>query len=195
MTGRAFAMALVLILGVELPGAAQPPDASSLEALQETVARSPAEYTPHLRLGIAYLGADRLTDAFIALHKSLAVRPEAAEPHFYLGLIYFRRGLLEQEIDAYRQALSHDPDHLAARLNLAHALVAAGTLDGAIDAYRGVLERDPENLVALYNLGIIFAEAGDRKSARTHLERFLALAPPSDPWRTAAEATLQEVIP
>lgn len=186
---------VVALVGMAVPATAQPGGGSDLETLQQAVARNPGQYDLHLRLGIAYLREDRLTDAFIALHKALAVQPRAVEPHFYLGLIYFRRGLLEQEIDAYRQALSRDPDHLPARLNLGHALVAAGALDGAIDAYRSVLERDDDNLVALYNLGIIFAEAGDRKSARTHLERFLALAPPSDPWRTAAEATLQEVVP
>lgn len=192
MTLRA---AVSLILWAAVPASGQVPSASEIGRLEETAARSPGDYSAHERLGIAYLGAERLTDAFIAFHKALAVRPRAAEPYFYLGLIYFQRGILDQEIDAYRQALSRNPDHVGARLNVGHALLASGESDHAIDAYQAVLERDAGNLAALYNLGIIFAEAGDERRSRSYLERFLAVAPPSDPWRTAADSTLQEVVP
>lgn len=195
MRGPAIPIALTLALVFALPAAAQPSRASELEALEQAAARAPGEYAPHLRLGIAFLDADRLTDAFIAFHKALAVRPEAAEPYFYLGLVYFRRGLFEQEVDAYREALSRDPDHLGARLNLGHALVATGDIRRAIEAYRSVLERDPGNLASLFNLGIIFAEANEGGIASAYLQRFLALAPAADPWRAVADSALQEVTP
>lgn len=70
-----------------------------------------------------------------------------------------------------------EPAPSSSLLPQARALMAAGRLDEAIALFRQLAEHDPQLVEARVALAVAAQRAGDRRTARTHIDAALAVAP------------------
>ncbi len=67
----------------------------------------------------------------------------------------------------------------------------SNAIEDARATFEKVLELDPKHVRAHYLLGMVYANLGDNAKAKTFLQQFLELAPPTDPDVASAKAMLE----
>jgi Flp pilus assembly protein TadD len=107
-----------------------------------------------------------------------------------------RSGDYDAAITSYRLALREQPDDTKALQNLAIALTRVSRFEEAIRSYRQALKVKPTLSGPHYGLAFLHLKRGERDTAITHLEAFLA-APPSsgepEAWIQHARETLESL--
>lgn len=103
-------------------------------------------------LGIAYLDANILPEAELAMQTSIQLAPKDALSHFNYALFCSRTQALELAQQHYRLALKYDPNLVAAYNNLGNCLRALGQFDEAEAVLRKLLQLQPNIPMARVNL-------------------------------------------
>lgn len=93
---------------------------------------------------------------------------------------------------AYAAAVERWPDNLALLLGLGNSAHAAGDRRAAAAAFGRASRQHPGSAPAFNNLAVVLNELGDHDAARAAAEAAVALG---GPWRAAALATLQSILP
>lgn len=133
---------LLVVLTSMIAGPIRAETVDSLAVLEAAVAQLPKDGLAWIRLGHAYLDADRVGDAENAFKK--AQRYEASAQAFNgRGLVMMRKGIpyARNALSYFRQALGKDPDYIDAQLNLARTHVMLREPDAEL-AFRKVMEMD-----------------------------------------------------
>jgi len=78
--------------------------------------------------------------------------------------------------------------------NLAFAHLDTGRTEQGIRYFEEVLARKPRHLNAIYGLALGYEKLGDRKQSAEYWRRFLAVTPPTNPWRERARRHLERVL-
>ena len=89
---------------------------------------------------------------------------------------YEKLGRTDDAIVHWEQATKYDPQFYKAYDILAGAYERKGNIPKAIEAYSGLLKYPPAQLPAHYQLGLWYAQIGNQKNARDHLEKYRHLA-------------------
>lgn len=148
-------------------------------------------------LGVATTGIqiDRAAEAAAAAETLLAADPQHEQA---LRIRYNAALTLKDEekiVDSLMGLSLIDPT--SARDNIAKLAVAAFDADNVVLAkkrFGQVLELDPNHPRSHYFLGLIFVREGANAEAKSHLERFVELAP-NDPQAPAATEMLEYLGP
>lgn len=155
--GRAAAAALVLATACTAGRGGSAPSPEEIPELRADLRENPANVDAMLRLGAAYVEADRPEDARPILQEARRRAPDRGAPVFYLALVHEQAGELEQARGAYGRYLEMDgTDTLRERARQRLALLRRRVLLADV---RRALERE--------------AEIGDRPSE----ERTVAVFP------------------
>jgi Flp pilus assembly protein TadD len=104
-----------------------------------------------------------------------------------------RQGDFDAALTSYRLALRDHPNDPKILQNIAIAYSKTGRLEEAIRSYRRALEVAPEVSGAHYGLAFLLLKRGDRESAMSHLDAFLARPAANaemERWVRHAERTL-----
>jgi Tfp pilus assembly protein PilF len=163
-------------------------DAGAFARFQEAVALDP-NLEPAL-LGVATTGLKigRAAEAAAAAESLLKADPQHAEA---LKIRYNASLKLGDEGKIVESLLALTPlDPTMVRDSLLRLAIAAFEKDDTATAkerFRKVLELDPDHPRAHYQLGLILMREGAKNEAKSHLERFLSLAPDDPDAGTAAE--------
>ncbi len=105
----------------------------------------------------------------------------------------YQQGQYEQSLAVLREIIIEDPKHVNANFRSGVIHHRAGRFREAVSFYQRVVELKPDHLKAHYNLAQIFSkDMVDLKSAKDHLQKFLALGPPPD-LKSEAEKMLASV--
>jgi tetratricopeptide (TPR) repeat protein len=125
------------------------------------------------------------------LERAIALYPASATLHDRLAYVLGRTGELESAVKHSQDAVKLDPKLISARLNLGANLLLAGDLTGAVTAYQEASRLAPDNADAHYCLSRTLESAGETDRSQAELEKFIQLAPPSDPRKVEAEEHLR----
>jgi len=107
------------------------------------------------------------------------------------GLTYFY-SLPPEDHFLQRQQLGYKPELAIDHYNLGLAHACKGDMGQAVACWKQALKGDPDLAEAHFNLGLAAQQAGDNKTARTHLAKFLELEP-HDEDAQETERILQEI--
>jgi tetratricopeptide (TPR) repeat protein len=107
--------------------------AGALDAMRETVRRSPEFAKGHYSLGLLYLQAGDYRHAAASFADALRVEPAYVEPRLQLAHLLRRTGQSSASLAHYRQILELDPRVPDARFGYAMALVDVGKFADARD--------------------------------------------------------------
>ncbi|MDQ7826128.1 MAG: tetratricopeptide repeat protein [Candidatus Eremiobacteraeota bacterium] len=98
-----------------------------------------------------------------------------ADGAFSIGICYYQNGDYEKAIAALRQALRLQSNHLSALLLLADCHSRKGSLGDALSAYKAAEKMKPGQISLLRQIGVTASEAGDYRTSKDYLNRYLLL--------------------
>jgi tetratricopeptide (TPR) repeat protein len=177
------------------------------EAWERVLAAAPGDMETHNRLGALYAAEDRPEEAILEFQQSLPLRSAyegmvAAHQRIgdlpaYLAKLEYtlekypfypktwrelgaaRRALHEPAaaLEAYRHVVGLEPNSCDARVDLANTLVDLGNVDEAIVQLHSCALPEAHSYAAVVNTGEAYLEKGDSGTARTYLDRALAMLP------------------
>ena len=130
-----------------------------------------------LRLGIAHLQSNEITDAIRVLNQACKTDPEDPKPRFVLGVLYTDQGRLEEASQQYSQVLTQDPKNLGALSQLADLYLLQEKLQEALAVYEQLLRERPDSAVAHFNIGVLYAKAEKWTDAIEHLSKAIDIDP------------------
>jgi tetratricopeptide (TPR) repeat protein len=129
-----------LVLRLQAPGPAAPPDARRDPAGHAQVARA-AEIRQRFDAAVLMLHARQYEHAVTALHRVLALDPRLTEAHVNMGYALVGLGRPAAARDFFEAALALNPEQANAYYGLALAWEAQGDLPMATGAMRSYLHR------------------------------------------------------
>jgi len=132
--------------------------------LRHRIARNPADFLAHLRLGGLLLATMNVGEAQPVLRAAVRLNPKHPEAHNLLGASLAASGRTADAIAEFELALAERPDYPNARLNLGNALARAGRFDEAIENFRKILAAYPDDEVTKDRLAKTLA-ARDRQNS------------------------------
>lgn len=163
---------------------------------RDTLAKNPATWQGHNRLGQILFARGDFAAAAEHYRRAAVLKPELAPNHNNLGLAYARQERFSEAVSAYRDAIARSPEKAKTtatfRINLANALGAWGNqlearsgsadearalYEQAVAEYRAVLAANDRDAVAHRNLGVVLVQLGYTAEAAEHLRATLRLIP------------------
>ena len=130
--------------------------------------------------------------ALYEFRQAVEADPRSAPAYYGLGLLYRERGDLDYARECLRRATDLAPQDVNTRYLLAMVLNDGGERPAAVAQLRYLLGRQPDHAPSHHLLGSIYArDPGQLPLARTHLARFVELAP-ADPAAAAIKLWLRQ---
>jgi len=174
--GRAFAGALVLVLGI-LTWRQCGMYANAETVWHVTLERNPACWMGHNNLGAILLVKGRLDEAINEYQKALALEPGSPNAENNLGKAFIQKGWTAQAIPHLQVALEREPDNAEICNNLGYALLHEGKVDEAIPQIRKALALRPIFPEARFNLADILLKKGSDPQRLNTLAWSMATSP------------------
>jgi tetratricopeptide (TPR) repeat protein len=150
------------------------------EAVPVAVEDLPSSPYSAFLAGLEAEEAGELGRAEVLLRHAVKLDPHLAAAWTNLGNLRLVAEARGEAKEAYERALALDPEQPEARYNLANLLFGLGKTELALAEYRRVIASEPAFADAHYNLGVCLLELDATAQARTHLQRYVDLAPDSE---------------
>lgn len=129
-------------------------------------------------LAIIHFNEGEFAEAATMAEKQLVSQPNNLKAMRIRYDSYRALGDKEKTEEAMKVLAGNDPSVLVAEFfNRGVTLFEGGDVAGAVDAFSQVLDLDANHADSHYRLGICHVGTGDTAAAKTHLEKFLELAP------------------
>lgn len=129
-------------------------------------------------LAIIYFNEGDYANAAVMAERQLVSEPGSIKAMRIRFDSYRGMGDTAKAEEAMKALAKTDPTALIAEFyNRGLKSFESGDTDAAIDAFQQVLAFDPEHAETHYRLGISYVSKGENASAKTHLQKFLELAP------------------
>jgi tetratricopeptide (TPR) repeat protein len=159
---------------------------------EEALAAQPDLHQATDALMIVYARRNEWAKAAAQAEKVLARDPNDLRALRLRHDAYGRLGDQAKEKEAFDALAKADPRALAsALLDSGIAKFNANDTAGAIADLKQVVEIQPDGANAHYYLGLCYTNSSKPAEAKTHLQRFLELAPPDDPNAAGAREMLK----
>jgi Tfp pilus assembly protein PilF len=164
-------------------------DAGAFAKFKDALALDPSFQPALLGLATTGLKIDRAAEAAAAAETILKADPQNQQAIRIRYNASLKLADTEMIVDALVGLAAVDP--VVARAGLFKLATAAYDSDDTVNAkkrFGKVLELDPNHPRSHYFLGLILMREGAKQEAKSHLERFLALAPDDPDAATARDA-------
>jgi len=139
--------------------------ALAIEAYRQSVAHSPRNCRPYLRLSAVLEETGEQGAALRTLEEAVQRRKDDAELYYKLGNLLYQRRDFARAADAYREAVRLAPSNAQAHANLGTALRALDRLSEAERAYHKAIQLQPDNPLLYHNLGGVALARNDLQKA------------------------------
>lgn len=144
---------------------------------KKLVVDSPSSSLARNNLGVAYLEANRLSDALKEFQIAAESDPKNRFAVFNLGDTYLALNKPDEAVFYLRKALEIDPKDSRAYNSLGLTYKNMGRHQEAIDSFTLSLKANPLNAEAHFNLANLFSKIGREDDSIMHYKRFIELAP------------------
>jgi tetratricopeptide (TPR) repeat protein len=155
--------------------------AKALASFDRALAAEPGLSEARLNRGIAMLQLGRLADASAEFSKVFADEssPLRADAAYHNAFALDRLGRAKEAETWLDRALALSPDFDAALLYAGMLRERRGDLQGAGRAYLEYLKAHPDSVVAMLRFGVSAQKAGSVETAKSYLQKVIAVAPQS----------------
>ena len=163
--------------------------ANSKKTLKKAIALNPNYPTAHLYYGnlLQYTG-ENTEQGIIEIKRALALDPLAVNPNYVLGRNYFYAREYDFSYGQLKKTLALNPDGNLAKGNFAYTLLAKKDYAEAFEVINQVPRKEISKI--LYRQGPMlsyaYAVSGDKKQAKTELEKTLLEEPDQSSYHLAA---------
>lgn len=144
-------------------------------------------------LGMAYFQKRDKDKAINQFKRAMQLEPKNLSATAMLGKLYsMDKDKLSLAQELLERVLQASPRNEDVRFDLARVYVQKGELKKGLDEFDVILSGEPKYALYHAELGRILASTGEKKRARYHLERAIALAPDFEPAKKLLEALEKE---
>ena len=147
---------------------------------------------PQKRLGLLVPSQPGQADAEVALSKAVQKSPNDSRFWYAYGEIYRLQERFDEALNAYTKAVDLEPPHPKAIAKLGILLVDRKDWKEAEAVLTKAARRDPKNPVIYLHLGVVYAATRRNKVAIETFQKFLELAPKTDPDRGRAQDAIND---
>ncbi len=151
--------------------------ASAVPYLEESVRLAPTNPLALTTLGIAYIQANRVPDAEVALRKATGLDPGQPQIRNNLAIVLIQQNKFQEAIDELNMILDAHPGFHQGRNNLAIALRGSGDLDAAENEARKAVEQEPRFLDSRLTLASIYQQQQRWAEEYETLNQLFRMAP------------------
>ena len=144
-------------------------------------------------LGLLYNQQGKQQEAESALSKAVQKSPNESLFWYAYGEIYRLQQRDDEALNAYRRAVDLDPPHPKAISKLGALLVERKMFEEAETLLIQSIRRNGKNAAAYFNLGLVYAAQKKKQLALENYEKYLSIAPKSDPDRAAAQRAVSQL--
>jgi len=116
-----------------------------------------------------------LQEALDWIEKARKVSEKALTPRVVLSRYYFKTGDYEKSLTIAKEAAANYPNNVEVNRLIAASLVQLGRSDEALESYKQIIKKDPKNPQWYVELGNVYRGMKDLKSARSELQKAIAL--------------------
>ena len=150
----------------------------SVDRWKQAVTINPDDTYAWFYLGLSYLSAKNIGDAYKALEKAVKMDPYNAPAHFVLGIVYALGGEYKFSMKEWEKAVTIDP-------NVYNKLLAKSEIRGVIEQYveealrryKREIDYNPNNIEAYLNMGKALLFLGRYEASLQYLRRVTELKP------------------
>jgi Flp pilus assembly protein TadD len=178
-------------LGMALRGQSEYDEAKT--HLDKAIELDPNNGRAYFELGIIAGAQNKAEEAETALAKAVKLSPNDSQVWYAYGEIFRSTDRLDEAISAYRKSVELDPPYPKAQQKLGLLLVERKQYDEAEVVLTQAIRRDKTVPVNYLNLGTVYAAKKKNQLAIENFEKFLELAPKSDPDRARAKEAINEL--
>lgn len=144
---------------------------------QRMIVDSPSSSLARNNLGVAYLEANRLSDALKEFQVAAESDPKNRFAFFNLGDTYRALNRSDEAVFYLRKVLEVDPKDSRAHNSLGLTYKNMGKHQEAIDSFTLSLNANPLNAEAHFNLANLLTKIGREPDSIPHYKKFIELAP------------------
>jgi tetratricopeptide (TPR) repeat protein len=155
--------------------------AKAIGSFDRALQLQPELHPARFNRALAFLRANEYAKAAADLETIFADEhaPLRADAAYHLGIALDRLGRAKEAEEALDRALVLDPTLDAALLYTGLLRERRGDLQGAGRAYLEYLKLHPDSVVAMLRFGVSAQKAGSADTAKSYLQKVIALAPES----------------
>lgn len=178
-------------LGMALRGQSEYDEAKT--HLEKAIDLDPGNGRAYFELGLIAGMQNNAEEAETALAKAVKLSPNDSQFWYAYGEVFRSTDRIDEAISAYRKAVELDPPYPKAQQKLGLLLVDKKEYDEAEVVLTQAIRRDKNVPINYLNLGLVYAAKKKNQLAIENLTEFLKRAPKSDPDRSKASETLNEL--
>jgi tetratricopeptide (TPR) repeat protein len=178
-------------LGMALRGQSEYDEAKT--HLDKAIDLDPNNGRAYFEIGLIAGAQNKAEEAEQALAKAVKLSPNDSQFWYAYGEIFRSTDRLDEAISAYRKSVDLDPPYPKAQQKLGLLLVERKQYDEAEVVLTQAIRRDKNVPVNYLNLGTVYAAKKKNDLAIENFEKFLSLAPRSDPDRARAKEAINEL--
>jgi superkiller protein 3 len=147
----------------------------------------------YFEMGLLFNKQEKQAEAELALSKAVQLAPNESLYWYAYGEIYRLQDRIDEALSAYRRAVDLDPPYPKAITKLGLLYVDRKQYDEAERLLLDATKRDPKNAVNHLTLGVVYTAKRKNKYAIDSFEKFLELAPATDPDRKRAKDAINQL--
>jgi tetratricopeptide (TPR) repeat protein len=178
-------------LGMALRGQSEFDEAKT--HLEKAIELDKTNGRAYFELGVIAGAQSKAEEAEQALAKAVKLSPNESQFWYAYGEVFRSTDRADEAINAYKKAVELDPPYPKAQQKLGLLLVERKQYDEAEVVLTQAIRRDKNAPINYLNLGVVFAAEKKNQLAIENFEKFLQLAPKSDPERGRANDAIKEL--
>ena len=163
---------------------------SAKDALDKALKLDQRSGRAWFELGLLYNVQKKQADAEIALANAVRFSPNESLFWYAYGEIFRLQDRTDDAIKAYRRAVDLDPPYPKAIGKIVQLLVDRKEYDEAERLLTLAVRKDPKNALNYLALGTVYTAKKKTKAAIDAYQKYLELAPKSDPDRSKAKEAI-----
>ncbi len=176
-------------LGASLRDQAQLDEAKTM--LDKAIEMDSESGRAYFEMGLLYNRQGKTAEAEAALSMAVQKAPNESLFWYAYGEIYRLQQRIEEAITAYTKAVELDPPYPKAASKLSQMLVDKKQYDDAEKFLTIAIRRDGHFAMNYFALGAVYAAKKKKDLAIENYQKFLELAPKSDPERPKAQQAIR----
>jgi protein O-GlcNAc transferase len=165
----------------------------AFELHTKAVALAGEDPMAHYELGISQFYLGNSEEAEASLKRASELGPNDAQIRYVYGEVLRNLKRYDESAQRYREALERDPDHDKAATKLGMVLTYLDKMDEADTVLQARITRHPEDTEAHFLLGTVYEKQEKYAEAVAAYDKFLELAPETDPNVKEARKRVQEL--
>jgi tetratricopeptide (TPR) repeat protein len=135
----------------------------------------------YFELGLLYDKQNKEGDAEMALAQAVQKSPNESLYWYAYGEVFRGQERYDDALKAYKRAVEIDPPYAKALGKYATVLIERKQYDEAEDVLNKAIRKEPRNASNYFHLGALYQAKKKNRLAAENYQRFLDLAPKSDP--------------